>query len=108
MTAVSRPTGAGELTFQQRVEQVVAAIPVGAVLSYGEIAAAIGAPRAARQVGWAMARCTHGLPWHRVINARGELSERGDGPSRVAEQRALLESEGHVFVGARLAPRSRG
>ncbi len=93
-------SGATSTPFQERVEAVVRALPEGAVVSYGEVAAAIGAPRSARQVGWAMARCSPGLPWHRVLNSRGELS--GD-PVHQAEQRARLETEGHRFDGGRLS-----
>ncbi len=90
------------MTFQERVEAVVARIPPGRVMTYGDVAAAIGAPRSARQVGWAMARCHPALPWHRVVNARGELSAIGDDPAHRVAQRAALEAEGVVFVSGRL------
>jgi methylated-DNA-protein-cysteine methyltransferase-like protein len=52
-------------------------------------------PGAARQVGWALSALHEDddVPWHRVINAQGEISPRGTRES-VDLQRALLESEG--------------
>lgn len=64
------------LPFPQRVALVVAAIPLGHVTTYGRIAAALGSPRSARMVGWAMSAMPagHGLPAHRVVNRVGALS----------------------------------
>ncbi|MAG33395.1 MAG: methyltransferase [Deltaproteobacteria bacterium] len=80
------------------VYRVVRRIPQGRVATYGQVAALSGSPGAARQVGWALAALSPDdhVPWHRVINARGEISTRGE---REIEdlQRALLESEGVVF-----------
>ncbi len=80
------------------VYRVVRRIPAGQVSTYGRVAALAGMPRAARQVGWALnALCEEqDVPWHRVINAKGEVSSRG---AREYEglQRALLESEGVAF-----------
>ncbi len=92
--------------FDQRVYQIVAGIPPGQVLSYGRIAAFIPPPpdipyasycaMRARWVGYAMASCPEGLPWHRVVNAQGGVSKRpGFGPDL---QRQLLEDEGIVFT----------
>jgi methylated-DNA-protein-cysteine methyltransferase-like protein len=80
------------------VYRVVCRIPAGQVATYGQIAALSGMPRAARQVGWALSalREEDDVPWHRVINAQGEISPRG-GPEIVDMQRALLESEGIEF-----------
>lgn len=83
-----------EPSFFQRVYDALALIPPGHVVSYGQIALYLGAPGAARAVGWAMRTCPPGLPWHRVVNARGEL-RTGDW---VAMQRERLEDEG-VVVG---------
>ncbi|MCB9899603.1 MAG: sulfatase-like hydrolase/transferase [Planctomycetes bacterium] len=88
--------------FHARVHAVVRAIPKGRVASYGDVAAALGLRSAARQVGYALAALPHeaqDVPWHRVVNARGELARRGDGePSD--EQRERLLAEG-VDVDAR-------
>ena len=82
----------------QPVYRVVRRIPAGQVATYGQIAAMSGMPRAARQVGWALSALggEDDVPWHRVINAQGEISPRG-GPEVVDLQRALLESEGIEF-----------
>ena len=82
-------------TFNQRVYDLVAGIPRGKVVSYGDIARALGNPRAARQVGWAMARCPDDLPWQRVVKANGEIA----GFDVYAEmRRRLLEEEGIAFL----------
>ena len=80
------------------VYRAVKRIPSGEVSTYGAIAKLAGMPRAARQVGWALNALTEDddVPWHRVINARGEISGRGD-PEYGDLQRALLESEGVEF-----------
>ena len=80
--------------FQQRVISCIKKIPKGKVATYGLIAAMAGNPRAARQVVRALHSSSgkERLPWHRVINAKGEISlPRGSG---YEEQAALLESEG--------------
>ncbi|KGT94922.1 methyltransferase [Erwinia typographi] len=78
-------------SFQQRVYQILAAIPYGKVTTYGDIARLAGSPRAARQVGGVLKRLPKGskLPWHRVINRLGEISLSGDNLDR--QRQALLE-----------------
>jgi methylated-DNA-protein-cysteine methyltransferase related protein len=78
---------------------VVRQIPVGQVATYGQIAELADLPRQARLVGYALYRITPELdiPWHRVINAQGEISES---PWRQGDdqlQRVLLEQEGVQF-----------
>ena len=85
--------------FNQQVYGIVARIPPGCVVTYGQIALALGRPHGARQVGWAMHRCPQGLPWHRVINSQGRISLQGPG---AALQRALLEDEGIAFCQGRI------
>lgn len=80
-------------TFATRVYAVVAQIPYGRVVSYGQIARMLGAPQSARQVGWAMRRCPDELPWQRVVRADGSVA----GGGHAALRRALLEGEGIVF-----------
>ncbi|EOC1474171.1 MGMT family protein [Cronobacter turicensis] len=77
-------------TFPQRVYQIVAAIPQGCVTTYGEVARLAGSPRAARQVGGVLKRLPEGskLPWHRVVNRRGEISLTG--PDLQRQRQALL------------------
>lgn len=82
---------------RERIYALVRAIPAGRVATYGQIAHLAGFPRHARQVGYAMAALERAdVPWHRVVNARGEISARtaGDG---AREQRARLEHEGVAF-----------
>lgn len=78
---------------------IVRCIPEGRVATYGQIAALAERPRHARQVGHALARSgAETAPWHRVVNARGKVSERGLDPlESVERQRFLLEEEGIVF-----------
>ncbi len=73
--------GFGEQPFVEHVMELVRAIPPGHVMTYGEVAAALGTRRA-RSVGTIMARCGPGVPWWRVIRAGGL-------PPRGLEERAL-------------------
>ncbi len=83
------------IAFDRAVYRLVREIPRGRVVSYGQIAALLGSPRAARAVGYAMKRCPQGsaVPWHRVLNARGGISLRAN-VSSMLTQRILLEREG--------------
>ena len=86
--------------FQQRVLFAVRRIPPGKVATYGDVAEAAGAPRAARAVGNIMKGCrTPGVPCHRVVAAGGRLG--GYGGSE-AMKRALLGAEGVIVSGARI------
>jgi len=76
-----------------RVYALLAQVPPGRVVTYGQLARALGLPNGARTVGWAMRQCPDGLPWHRVVNSQGYVSHRGRGDSE-ALQRSLLEEEG--------------
>jgi methylated-DNA-protein-cysteine methyltransferase-like protein len=84
----------------------VAAIPRGAVATYGGIAARAGYPRAARLVGRALKEAPAGrrLPWHRVLRAGGRIAFPV-GTRAYREQRRRLVAEGHVVEGARVVPR---
>ncbi len=84
--------------FFHQVYRVVQQIPAGKVATYGQIAALLGYPRAARTVGWAMRALPEGsgVPWHRVINGRGRISTSGQ-EHDVDPQRQRLEAEGIVF-----------
>jgi methylated-DNA-protein-cysteine methyltransferase-like protein len=74
---------------------VLARVPVGCVMSYGQLAAYAGLGRAARWVGRTLSQLPAGstLPWHRVIAAGGRLSLPADNPSGT-EQRRRLRDEG--------------
>lgn len=86
---------------RRRIYAVVARIPPGSVATYGQVAELAGVGGHARQVGYALAASAAGgdLPWHRVVNARGEISRRADNAS-VQVQRRLLEAEGIEFDAA--------
>ena len=103
--------------------RVVRRIPRGRVATYGEVALAAGRPRAARQVGYALAAlrgAAHGVPWQRVCGARprGHAGISLLDPIGAAVQRQLLEAEGVEFddrgridlarFGWRRRPRPRG
>jgi TDG/mug DNA glycosylase family protein len=83
-----------------RVYDAVRRIPRGRVATYGQIARLAGIPRHARQVGYALAALLDGsdVPWHRVINAKGEVSPRAE-PDWEEVQTKLLEREGVRFDG---------
>jgi methylated-DNA-protein-cysteine methyltransferase-like protein len=97
---VSRRQAAGPSRTYQRIYAVVRRIPRGRVATYGQVAALAGLPGHARQVGYALHALPQGtgLPWHRVINARGEVSRRRR-PGEELSQRMLLEQEGVRFDG---------
>ena len=79
-------------TFHQAVYRLVRKIPRGHVMTYGQIAAILGWPRAARAVGQAMRHCPPGVPWHRVVNAQGGISLRAN-VGGMLTQRLMLEQE---------------
>ncbi|HEX7068162.1 MAG TPA: MGMT family protein [Candidatus Limnocylindria bacterium] len=83
---------AGLSPFDARVYRVVASVPRGETLTYGEVAALAGSPGAARAVGRAMARCPlfPAVPCHRVVRASDGWSGWGGDP---AEKRRLLAAE---------------
>ena len=88
-----------EKSFFERVYAVVKKIPKGYVVTYGQIACAIGAPRCARQVGFALHVNPEPFitPCHRVVNRFGRLAPAfafgGEGV-----QKQLLENEGVIVV----------
>ena len=96
------PTAEGSQRWRA-VYEVVARIPRGKVATYGQVASLAGYPGQARQVGYALAGMPEDLdlPWHRVINARGEVSPR-TWTNMHEFQQVLLEREGIAFKGARL------
>ena len=85
-------------TTYDNIYAMVCRIPKGRVATYGQIARMIGQPGWARQVGYALAALDEAaqVPWHRVVNARGEISPRAAGGYEEF-QRVLLEDEGIAF-----------
>ncbi len=84
--------------FTTRVVSVLRSIPEGRVTCYRDVAALAGNPQGARQVS----RIIHSLarkldlPWHRVVNAAGEIAIRE--PEGRALQQSKLEAEGIMFL----------
>ncbi len=78
--------------FKQRVEALVAQIPEGRVMTYGQLAALCGNARAARIVGGIAHYGDPDLPWQRVVNKRGGLASGY--PGGRASHKDHLESEG--------------
>jgi methylated-DNA-protein-cysteine methyltransferase-like protein len=81
------------------IHQIVSRIPRGRVATYGQIAELAGIPGQARRVGYALSALPprSRVPWHRVLNAKGEISLPRESASATA-QRKLLRAEGVVFA----------
>ncbi len=86
------------LSTYEMIYAIVKRIPRGRVATYGQIAKLGNLSGQARQVGYALNALSPNtrVPWHRVINAKGEISTRND-PKCEHRQRRLLEQEGIVF-----------
>ncbi|HEX5744169.1 MAG TPA: MGMT family protein, partial [Candidatus Saccharimonadales bacterium] len=81
-----------EAGFREQVEALVARIPRGRVMTYGQLAALCGRPRAARIVGGIAHFGDPSLPWQRVVNKQGGLARGYPGGRRGHKQ--VLEAEG--------------
>src|SRR5262245_50868064 len=89
--------------YYEQVWNLVRQIPCGKVAAYGHIALMLPPPNGVdfeaykafspRWVGGAMANCPDDVPWQRVINSQGKISER----TGAERQRQLLEQEGVTF-----------
>jgi methylated-DNA-protein-cysteine methyltransferase-like protein len=81
--------------FTKQVLIIIKSIPYGKVMTYGQIAALAGNPRAARQVSRILHSMSfaHELPWHRVINSKGGISLTGESGF---VQASLLVQEGII------------
>ncbi len=87
------------MSSRDRIYAAVQRIPRGRVATYGSVAVLAGLPGHARQVGYALAALPErtDVPWHRVVNARGEISDRSTDRTFESLQRARLEAEGVAF-----------
>jgi uncharacterized protein YeaO (DUF488 family)/alkylated DNA nucleotide flippase Atl1 len=85
----------------RRIYDTVSRIPKGRVATYGQVAEVAGLPRRARLVGRALRELDAGsdVPWHRVVNAKGTISPRGDLLDHEGLQEELLRREGVAFEG---------
>ncbi len=83
----------------EKICAVVRRIPRGWVATYGQVATMAGMPRRARLVGRVLQRLdsTSKIPWHRVVNAKGEISFSLSRNGGDILQRRLLEKEGIRF-----------
>lgn len=82
--------------FASKVYTFVHQIPSGSVATYGDIAKLAGMSTYSRHVGKILSRLPNdsALPWHRIINGKGEISLKGD---RGLYQMQLLREEGIEF-----------
>src|SRR5665811_811092 len=87
-----RPRCMVEAGFREKVEALVAQISRGQVMTYGQIAALCGSPRAARIVGGVAHFGDPNLPWQRVVHKDGSLA--AGYPGGIEGHRQVLESEG--------------
>ncbi len=82
--------------YRERVYEIVRKIPVGKVMTYGQLAIVLGEGYTARTVGYVMHASDEGVPWQRVINSQGKCST-GRLTIPMNLQQELLEAEGVVF-----------
>jgi len=86
-----------EQSYRSKVYEIVNLIPIGRVMTYGQIADILGEGYTARTVGYVMhAADTANVPWQRVINSQGACST-GRMTIPVNLQQEILEKEGVVF-----------
>ena len=89
--------------FHHHVYALVRRVPPGQVTTYGDVARLLGRPRAARQVGYALAALEQGsdVPWHRVLQASGKIALEKDSRG-YREQGKRLTEEGVVVVSGKV------
>lgn len=82
-----------------KIYEVVKLIPYGKVATYGQVADLAGLIGKPRVVGYALFRVTANteIPWHRVVNAKGEISRSSLRDGNDDLQQLLLQEEGIVF-----------
>ncbi len=83
----------------QKIYQVVRQVPVGKVVTYGQVAYLAGLAGKARLVGYALFRVAieSDVPWQRVVNSKGEISYATSREGADYLQKNLLEQEGIKF-----------
>ena len=86
-------------TYRERVYEIVRQIPVGTVMTYGQLAIILGEGYTARTVGYVMHGSADEVPWQRVINSQGKCST-GRLTIPLHLQHELLEAEGVIFNAA--------
>lgn len=88
---------------------ILSQVPEGSVVTYGELAKMAGAPGYARVIGNILKQLPKGsgLPWHRVINSKGQISFPEDS-ARYTTQKELLEQEGITFISGKINLKTYG
>lgn len=88
----------------QKIWQVVAAIPAGKVASYGQVAEMAGLGRQARYIGRALGKLPagHEIPWYRVLRSNGQIAFP-QGSDMYHEQVSRLQAEGVEVVSGRVS-----
>lgn len=88
-----------------RLYTLLATVPAGKVVTYGQLAGLIGLPRRARWVGQILKQLPHDtrLPWHRVINAQGKISlppQQGgnEQAERLRAEGVMVSQEGKISL----------
>ena len=84
-------------SFKEKVINFIKSVPKGKVVSYGQVAAAAGSPRAARQVGTILRGLDPSdskIPWWRVVNNKGIISIKGNWTATKESQKILLIKDG--------------
>lgn len=83
--------------FTKKVIEIISNIPIGKVMTFGQVAACAGSPRGARQVVRILHSMSekYALPWHRIINAKGQIGFQDE--EAFHEQKQLLLDEGITF-----------
>ena len=105
---MSKAAEAREPDFRSLVLAVVAQIPKGKLVSYGQVAALAGFPQRPRQVGMVLSGLPEGtpLPWHRVVNNHGFIPARGrwwgalEQAARLREEGVPVDADGVLDLGA--------
>ena len=90
-----------KVDFRQRVYEIVASIPEGRVMTYGDIAVLAGQPTMARAVGGIAHFGDTSLPWHRVVNRLGDCASGYYGGKE--GHRQVLEAEGFLVENYRIS-----
>jgi len=90
----------------QKIWQVVLAIPPGKVASYGQVADMAGLGRQARYIGRALGKLPpgHSVPWYRVIRSNGQIAFP-EGSEIYCQQMSLLKAEGVEVINGRVSMR---
>lgn len=88
----------------EQMLQVLKLVPVGRVVSYGQLADLAGLPGRARLAGRCLRQCEETVPWHRVVRSDGRLAFSA-GSEQFTEQRIRLTDEGINVINGRVKMR---